>query len=122
MKKCQGCTEPVEAERYSWCYDCWWARDPRNTKSLTLKLADKLGWATDPNNPEVQQFEKDYAAGKIKFQGIDAQLRESEKEEALQDWVIMELRMFSKGDLHDASTGLQRYFAKDIINKIRSNK
>jgi hypothetical protein len=29
MKKCK-CGEPVEADRYDFCYDCWWAQDPRN--------------------------------------------------------------------------------------------
>lgn len=30
LPKCQHCPKPVEAAHYKMCYDCWWARDPRN--------------------------------------------------------------------------------------------
>jgi len=29
MKKCK-CGKPTEADRYNYCYDCWWSQDPRN--------------------------------------------------------------------------------------------
>ncbi len=32
MKKCK-CGQPVEAERYQFCYNCWWDQDPRNEKN-----------------------------------------------------------------------------------------
>lgn len=31
-RKCE-CGKPVEAERYSWCHECWWNQDPRNIKN-----------------------------------------------------------------------------------------
>lgn len=39
------CGSPVEAERYKFCYDCWWAQDPRNkttdlTKGAKLEVED----------------------------------------------------------------------------------
>lgn len=39
------CGSPVEAERYKFCYDCWWAQDPRNkttdlTKGAKLEIED----------------------------------------------------------------------------------
>ena len=30
LDKCQNCDLPVEAVQYKFCYDCWWAQDPRN--------------------------------------------------------------------------------------------
>lgn len=33
MKQCKHCPEPVEAERYEMCKECWWDRDPRNVKN-----------------------------------------------------------------------------------------
>lgn len=32
LSKCAHCDNPVEAARYSMCYNCWWARDPRSNK------------------------------------------------------------------------------------------
>lgn len=29
-QKCQKCDKPAEAKRYKFCYDCWWAQDPRS--------------------------------------------------------------------------------------------
>lgn len=42
MKQCNHCPEPVEAERYSMCKDCWWSRDPRNIKNGGTVDLDKL--------------------------------------------------------------------------------
>jgi len=44
------------------------------------EMAKQMAWETDPNNPKVQQLEKDLADGKVEFKGIDAQIRESEEE------------------------------------------
>lgn len=36
MKTCK-CGKPTEAEIYSFCYDCWWAQDPRNPNNRVVK-------------------------------------------------------------------------------------
>ena len=42
MKQCEHCPNPVEADRYDMCKDCWWDRDPRNIKNGgTVQLKDK---------------------------------------------------------------------------------
>lgn len=33
LDHCKHCTSPVEAKRYSMCFECWWNRDPRNVKN-----------------------------------------------------------------------------------------
>ena len=42
LKKCKNhaeCGQPAEAERYEFCYDCWWAQDPRN-KTIMQEYAE----------------------------------------------------------------------------------
>jgi len=39
MKICCVClNSPVEAEQYSFCKDCWWEQDPRNTNPKGRKM------------------------------------------------------------------------------------
>lgn len=35
LKKCKSidCDAASEAAHYAYCYNCWWAMDPRNTKN-----------------------------------------------------------------------------------------
>lgn len=44
LKKCENhaeCGQPAEAERYRWCYQCWWTQDPRNEKQVEK---DRIEW------------------------------------------------------------------------------
>lgn len=46
MKQCKSCPEPAEAERYEWCYKCWWKQDPRNKGEDMKEEKDR-----DPRQP-----------------------------------------------------------------------
>jgi len=47
----KDCGNEVEAQRYSMCYDCWWAQDPRNIKNGgTVNLEKKEMNVTSLNN------------------------------------------------------------------------
>lgn len=55
MKKCENinCSSPAEAERYDYCYECWWAQDPRNIENGgTVDLREKKDYE-GPQRPEV---------------------------------------------------------------------
>ncbi len=43
VKICEqsGCDKPAEAERYKFCYDCWWKQDPRNKDAKMEDMQDK---------------------------------------------------------------------------------
>jgi len=38
MNQCARCPKPVEAERYEFCYDCWWKHDKRNPEYVKPKV------------------------------------------------------------------------------------
>ncbi len=51
MKTCK-CGEPVEAERYEFCYDCWWDQDPKNEKNkrntMTIYKVTTIKYVNNP--------------------------------------------------------------------------
>ena len=53
MKPICQCGKPTEAERYKYCYNCWWDQDPRNPLNL-----DKLN-PPSSDTVRIRSLERD---------------------------------------------------------------
>lgn len=42
LPKCEHCENPVEANQYKMCKNCWWERDPRNPKNKSLMRYERI--------------------------------------------------------------------------------
>lgn len=66
LNKCQNCDKPVEGAQYKFCYDCWWAQDPRNVKNggtVDLKPTVVI------NSPSHEDTNETYREFKAEWEG-----------------------------------------------------